>query len=139
MTESQTPLLAALQAAVAGEQAAIWACGRAAAELTGRREEALRELDSHRRAREQLRSQVVALGAEPVAAAVAYAEPFPISGPGTARQLLAHVNRALAATYADLAAANEPEQRARAIARCSQAATRAVTWGARWQAFPGTR
>lgn len=137
MTEPN-PLLAALQAAVAAEHAAIWACGRAAAELAGRREEAQRELDAHRRAREQLRAAVVALGADPVSAVAAYAEPFPVPGPGAARRLLAHINTALAATYADLAAASEPADRAAAVSRCSQAASRAVRWGAGSQAFPGT-
>ena len=76
-----SPYLDALQAAVAGEHAAVWASGRAAGELGGRRRDAARrELDAHRRARDELRRQVTALGAEPVEAAVAYVEPFPVEG-----------------------------------------------------------
>jgi Domain of unknown function (DUF4439) len=133
-----SPYLDALQAAVAGEHAAVWASGRAAGELGGRRRDtARRELDAHRRARDELRSQVIALGAAPVEAAVAYVEPFPVQGASGGRRLMAHVNMALAATYADVAAASEPASRRDAVDRSSAAAVRAVGWGAAPEAFPG--
>ena len=135
---SDAPYLDALQAAVAGEHAAVWASGRAAGELSGRqRLEARRELDAHRRARDELRRQVTALGVEPVEAAVAYVEPFPIEGASGGRRLMAHVNTSLAATYADVAAASEPAARREPIERSSAAAVRAVEWGASPEAFPG--
>ena len=111
----------------------------AAGELGGtRRAQAQQELDAHRRARDELRSRVVALGAEPVDAALAYVEPFPVDDPAGGRRLMAHVNAALAATYADVAAASEPAARREAAAWSSEAAVRAVGWGAEAQAFPGT-
>jgi hypothetical protein len=135
---SDSPFLDALQAAVAGEHAAVWASGRAAGELAGRRRDAARrELDAHRRARDELRRQVRALGAIPLEAAVAYVEPFPVQGSSGGRRLMAHVNTALAATYADVAAASEPAARREAVQRSSEAAVRAVEWGADPEAFPG--
>ncbi len=78
-----SPYLDALQAALAGEHAAVWASGRSAGELGGRRRDAARrELDAHRQARDELRRRVTALGAVPVEAAVAYVEPFPCRGGG---------------------------------------------------------
>ena len=57
MTGSRTPLrlVDALQAALAGEHAAVWASGRAAGELSGSRRRAPAELDAHRGARDALR------------------------------------------------------------------------------------
>jgi hypothetical protein len=132
------PQVAALQAALAGEHAAVWACGRAAGELSGRqRRAALRELDAHRQAREELRRTIDSLGATPVDAAPAYLEPFPVSGAAAARRLLGHVNTGLSATYADLAAASPRAARRPAAMTSAAAAVRAVDWGAAAQAFPG--
>lgn len=128
----------ALQAAVAGEHAAVWASGRAAGELSGgRRRQALEELDVHRRERDELSQQVSALGSQPVDAAAAYIEPFPVDNPRAARRLMADVNEALAATYADVAAASPPAARRAPVARSVAAAVRAIEWGAEPKAFPG--
>ncbi|MCU0284720.1 MAG: ferritin-like domain-containing protein [Candidatus Nanopelagicales bacterium] len=130
---------AGLQAALAGEHAAVWAHGRAAGELSGRaRTRALDGLDDHRRARDRLRAQLVALGAAPVEAAAAYVEPEPVDSPAGARALLAHVERALVPTYADLAAASPPAGRQPAAQSAARAGVRALGWGAVPEAFPGT-
>lgn len=137
-TSTDTPYLAALQSALAGEHAAVWACGRAAGELSGaRRTAALEELDAHRVARDELRRQVVALGSEPVPAAAAYVEPFEVSGRAGGRRLLAHVDSALVATYADLAAVTPRAGRRGAVAAATEWAVRALSWGADPAAFPG--
>jgi len=134
-----TAYLAALQSALAGEHAAVWACGRAAAELSGaKRTAALKELDAHRSARDELRRQVVALGAEPVLAAVAYVEPFDVTGRAGGRRLLAHVDSALVATYADLAGVTPQAGRRPVVAAATESAVRALSWGADPAAFPGT-
>lgn len=139
MIAADSAHLDALQAAVAGEHAAVWASGRAAGLLgSPDRRTAQGELDDHRRARDELRARITALGAQPVDAAVAYVEPFPVRGARGARRLMAHVNAALAATYADVAAASERDARRDAATRSSQAAVRAVSWGASAQAFPGS-
>jgi hypothetical protein len=138
MTTSDSVFADALQAAVAGEHAAVWASGRAAGEASGaRRQQALEELDVHRRARDDLSRQVSALGVRPVDAAAAYVEPFPVDSPRAGRRLMAQVNEALAATYADVAAASPPAARREAVGRSAAAAVRAVEWGAEPEAFPG--
>jgi Domain of unknown function (DUF4439) len=137
-TPAPSARLAALQAALAGEHAAVWAAGRAAAELTGsRRRAALTELDRHRDARDRLRGTVASLGAAPAEAAPAYLEPFPVEGRAAARRLMAHVNSGLAAAYADVAAASPPAGRRPAAIACADAAVRAIDWGADAQAQPG--
>ncbi len=138
MTTSNTDLVTALQAALAGEHAAVWASGRAAGELSGReRTAALRQLDASRQSREELRQLLVTLGATPGDAAPAYVEPFPVEGKAGGRRLLAHVATGLTAVYADLAAA-QPSGGRRAAARAAvDAAERAVEWGADPEAFPG--
>jgi hypothetical protein len=130
--------VAALQAALAGEHAAVWACGRAAGELGGsQRTASLDQLDEHRAAREALRRRVNAAGADPVDAAAAYVEPFPVTGAQTAGRLLAHVEDALAACYADLAAATTGDERTRALGLSVAAARRSIAWGGPAKAFPG--
>ena len=61
-----------------------------------------------------------------------------MEGPAGGRRLMAHINEALAATYADVAAASKPAARREAAALSSEAAVRAVGWGAEPEAFPGT-
>jgi len=137
-SDSESVFLDALQAALAGEHAAVWASGRAAGELSGgRRTQALKELDVHRRERDDLSQQASALGSQPVDAAAAYIEPFPVDSPRAGRRLMADVNEALAATYADVAAASPPAARRSAVARSAAAAVRAIEWGAEPEAFPG--
>jgi hypothetical protein len=132
------PYLAALQAALAGEHAAVWAAGRAAADLGGEsRRTALRQLDDHRTARDRLRRTVASLGEAPAEAAPAYLEPFPVVDPRAARRLMAHVNSGLAAAYADLAAATPRAGRRPAAIASAEAAVRAIRWGGGPEAFPG--
>ena len=131
-------LVAALQAALAGEHAAVWASGRAAGELGSReRTVALRQLDDHRAARDVIRQQLVALGAVPADAAPAYVEPFPVEGRAGGRRLLAHVATALTATDADLAAALPTAGRRAAARAAAASAVQALDWGAEPEAFPG--
>lgn len=139
MASGDDPFLGALQSALAGEHAAVWACGRAAAELPdAQRRAALRELDDHRRARDELRRRIVALGADPVEAATAYVEPQPVTGRRPARALLAHVGTALCAVYADLAAASPRAARREPAAAAAASAVRALQWGADPAPFPGS-
>ena len=138
-TPAPSARLAALQAALAGEHAAVWAAGRAAGELTGAgRRAALNELDRHRDARDRLRATVASLGAAPTEAAPAYLEPFPVEGRAAARRLMAHVNTGLSAVYADLAAASPPAGRRPAAIASVEAAVRAVDWGGDAEALPGS-
>ncbi len=132
-------LVAALQAALAAEHAAVWACGRSAGELSGdARDTALAELDDHRRQRDGLRRRLSGLGVEPLEAAAAYLEPRAVTNPRRARGLLAHVDNGLCAAYADLAAASPPGDRQDAVAGAVRSALRAIAWGSDPEAFPGS-
>lgn len=130
--------LLALQATLAGEHAAVWACGRAAAELSGRGQaDALAELKAHRRAREDLTARIVARGGTPVEAAPAYVEPTPVTNAATARGLLAGVDSRLGALYTDLAGTLDRGARTGDAQAAVRAAVRAQRWGQAPSAFPG--
>lgn len=131
--------LAAVQEALAGENAALWAAGVAAAVLTGsQRTAALKQLEDHRAARDELRKLLVAAGSIPTPAAPAYQLPFPVTGPKPAAKLMAQVSQALCPVYANLAAAAAPTQRRWPTRQCRANALRALDWGAKPAPFPGT-
>ncbi|MGV1003681.1 MAG: DUF4439 domain-containing protein [Candidatus Nanopelagicales bacterium] len=133
-----SPLLAALQEALAGEHAAVWAAGRAAGQLTGARQEAaLDDLETARIARDRLREQIVRAGGEPVSAAPAYEEPKPVSSASRARALMAQISLGLVPLYARLAGTAPAGSRAWPTTQATTRAARAVFWGAPTAAFPG--
>lgn len=128
-----------MQAALAGEHAAVWAAGLAAGKLTGAaKQQALQAMETHRSARDSLTDQLWAAGERPVPAAANYAEPFPVTGQKSSRRLLAHVSRALVPWYAQLAGATPANQRRWPVRRARECAVAAVMWGADPEAFPGT-
>ncbi len=124
----------ALRAAIAGEDAAVYAYGviGARAEQPWRRR-AVRVRSEHQSARSALQGQVSA----PVAVPAAFDLPLPVTTTDEARQLAALVEQRLAAVYADLAAAQDGDGRQAAVEAAMACATRAVTWGASSVAFPG--
>ena len=134
-----TSTLDAVQAALAGEHACVYACGLAGGLLDGPGQQAAAAArDAHRGRRDELSQVVRRLGATPVAALPAYALPFPVTDPATARALLADVENRLAAVYADLVAAGATDGlRAAGAAGVRDAAAAAVAWGANVTAFPG--
>ena len=127
----------ALNAAIAGTDATIYAYGVAAGQLKG---SARRRATSALVAHERWRDRWTALADNPPAPAVAYELPARVESPQAARDLAALVENRLVAVLADLAAAapaGEPAgirpDAARAAGQCAQ---RAVRWGAAPQAFP---
>lgn len=130
--------LTAMQEALAGEHAAVWAAGRAAGRLTATaREAALADLADARAARDFLRDLIVQAGGEPVSAAPAYLEPTPADSARRAKDLLAHVCLARVPLYARLAATTAAGSRSYSVDRAGALAARAVYWGAQPQPFPG--
>ena len=128
----------ALQETLAGEHAAIYGYGVAGARLPGRaQQEALAAYDAHRARRDQWRALIIAAGAQPVAAAPAYALPFPVRGVTDARRLAAHLERQLAAGYARLVAASTAGERELAARSLQDAAVRAARWTGVATPFPG--
>jgi hypothetical protein len=131
--------VAALQAALAAEQATIYGYGVVGAKLRGAdRDYAEAALAVHVHARDQLMALVTATGATPVAAKPAYALPSPVTDHVAARQLAAHLEQGDAGAFWDLIAASDAQSpvRSLAIGWLSAAAVRAAHWGAQ-QALPG--
>ncbi|WP_328536367.1 ferritin-like domain-containing protein [Streptomyces sp. NBC_00344] len=131
--------LAAAQAALAAEHAAVYGYavvgGRVADD---RREEAHRAYDAHRAARDGLVRTVRDLGGKPVAGLAAYALPFPVEGHTDAVRLAADLEDRVADVYSDLVRAARGPLRHEAALSLRESAVRAVRWrGGGSVAFPG--
>ncbi len=134
----QTLELDALQAALAGEHACIYAYGLAGARLDeAGATAAVALLENHRAQRARLSAAVRKRGAEPVAALASYALPFDVTDAVTARALLAEVEDRLAAVYADVVTAAVTSDVRTIGLTLVACARRTVAWGAPPTAFPG--
>lgn len=126
----------ALQAALAGEHAAVYAYALVAGRLTApRRDEALADLAAHRVARDDLVDELAAVGATPVEAAAGYDVAAPTAAAATA--LAAAVEERVTALRADVVA-TAGTGRADAAATVLTAARAARRWGSTVLAFPGS-
>jgi hypothetical protein len=131
--------LEALQAALAGEHAALYGVGVAGGKLSGARFRAATDsYEQHRSNRDQLSALVVAAGETPVAADPAYDLPQAVTNAATATALILLIERRLAAVYGDLVeAAEQPAVRSFAIESLLSAASAQIAWGGAPVAFPG--
>ena len=131
--------LEALQAALAGEHAAMYGVGVAGGKLSGARFKAATDsYEQHRDNRDHLSALVVAAGETPVAAEPAYDLPQAVTNVATAAALVLLIERRVAAVYGDLVeAAEQPAVRAFAIESLLAAASAQVAWGGAPVAFPG--
>lgn len=135
MTYTDPATVASVQQAIELEQAAIYACGLAGAQLKGAgKRRALTQLAAHRQ-RMQTCSLMIDAAAIP-ATPPAFAPAEPITNANSARAALANVDNSLVGAYADLAALATDEDRAFAITSAMACARSAVQWGAPSQAFP---
>lgn len=116
-----TPVeLTALQRALAAEQAIAYGYGVVGAHLPEVDQDLVTEIwDTHRQRRDELAGLIEAAGARAVTPRVAYALPFPVSGPASARRLAAHLESGGAGAARDLVTAAPPDSPARRLA---------VTW-----------
>jgi len=125
----------ALQSAIAGEEAAVYAYGVAGPWLDASdRDRALGGLAAHRSRVLTLRE--MADDADESGAPGGYLT-GPVDSPDSARALLAGVEARLAATYADLAAVVESGERRNAVLAACECSVRSIGWGASTAAFPG--
>lgn len=124
-----------LQAAITGEEAAVYAYGVAGAWLEAAdRDQALGGLATHRARVLALRE--MAPDAAESGAAGGYLT-GPVNSPESARALLAGVEARLAATYADLASSVTGGDRRNAVLAACECSVRSIAWGAPTAAFPG--
>jgi aspartate/methionine/tyrosine aminotransferase len=137
-TEPQDPKLAAAQAALAAEHAAVYGYGVVGAWAgEPHRAEVDRLYTAHRQRRDALRRTVRELGGTPVAAAAGYALPFAVNDGPAALALAAVLEERLAGAYADLVRAGEGRTRLEAAEELRRAALRAARWSGGPLAFPG--
>jgi hypothetical protein len=130
--------IAALQAALAAEHAAVYGYGVAGALLAGpARAQALADLTAHRVARDTLEAMLTGLGATPVAASPAYALPFPVNGTASAKRLAVTLEEGVTRAYLGVVAVNSPALRAFGATAMQAAANRAVAWRGTTVPFPG--
>jgi uncharacterized protein DUF4439 len=124
-----TPTVAALQAALAVEHAAVYAYGVLGARLRGGEQQMAREFsDAHRAKRDRLITMLAAQRVEPVAAEAAYRLPIRPTSPRGAAQLAAAVEDKVLAAYLGLAGVPDPKLRRFAAFATQEAAGRAVRW-----------
>jgi hypothetical protein len=128
----------ALQAALAGEHAAIYAIGVAGGHLRARRFTAAQDLYTrHLVRRDRLRELVLAAGADPAAAEPAYDLPAQVADPNSAAALIRLIEQRLAAVYGDLVATAETSAiRTFAVQAVVAAAREQIIWGGVPTTFP---
>ncbi|MFI8933871.1 hypothetical protein C9F11_29425 [Streptomyces sp. YIM 121038] len=130
--------LAAVQAALRAEHAAVYGYGVVGGRVgDARRAEARTAYDAHRARRDELRRAVRRLDGDPEPSAAAYALPFPVPDAAAAVRLAAALEERLAGVYADLVRAAEGDARAVAAEALREAAVRAARWRGGSVAFPG--
>lgn len=129
----------ALQAAIAGEHAALYGVGVAGGKLSGARFRAATRLDEqHRKRRDELAEFLFAAGQTPAAAEPAYDLPLAVTNAATAASLILGIERRLAAVYGDLVEAAETGRvRSFAIQALVATAGEQLTWGGTPAAWPG--
>ena len=132
--------MAALQDALAAEQAASYGYGVVGARLpqgSPAQGDATTDWVAHLRARDQLTQLISARGGTPAPAAVAYQLPFPVSTAAQARTLAATLEDRVAQAYLGVVALPETGLRSFGAMQVRAAALRAEAWRGSTQAFPG--
>ena len=137
-TVTETSDVAALQAMLAGEHAAIYAYGVAGAFMSGEvQREARAAHAGHLARRDRLAVQLDDAGKTPAAPAPIYGLPGPVTDPATAQALLTVVEERLTAVWADAVAVAEVGVRELAALALQETAVRAARWRGASVAFPG--
>lgn len=131
--------LAAAQAILGAEHAAVYAYGALTPHLRGtQRDQAHGLYELHRQLRDALESGIAAHGATPAAAVAAYTFPHPPSDPASAVALASYVESRVAAVCANAAEVTTDSGRPYASWAVTEACLRAYAWGAPITAFPAT-
>ncbi|GAA4656504.1 ferritin-like domain-containing protein [Streptomyces chumphonensis] len=131
-------VLAALQAALAAEHAAVYGYGVVGARTDADGRRAAREAHTaHRARRDALARAVRELGGTPTAAAAGYVLPYAVPDAATAARFAAELEDRVAGVYADLVRAGTGERRREAAGALREAALRAARWRGGGVAFPG--
>jgi hypothetical protein len=128
--------VAALQGALAAENAAVYGYGVAGAHLSGAQQAAAqRYWTKHREARDDLTEMITKLGATPVAALAVYALPVTVDSAATAAALATVLEDGVISAYLAMVAVTGLREHA-ALAM-QDGAVRAAYWRGSTVAFPG--
>jgi hypothetical protein len=133
-------VVAALQQALAGEHAAIYAYTVIGGRLDGDTAVVQQAIDSyaeHRTHRDALSEMLLARRESPVPTEPGYALPSPIEGPASARALARHVEDRCSVLHAAVVATATGDERRLGAGALVACAERAMRWGASATAFPG--
>jgi Domain of unknown function (DUF4439) len=139
LTGSQQ-VIAALQNALAAEQAASYGYGVVGAHLPqGSAAQGTAGADwvAHMRARDELTAMISARGGQPAPAAVAYQLPEPVETAAAATALAALLEDRVTRAYLGIVALPESGLRSFGARQVRAAAVRAAAWRGSTQAFPG--
>lgn len=133
----------ALQAALAGEHAALYCYGVIGARTSisahpGQYAVMVAAFERHRRRRDQLTAMILAHAAEPVAAEVAYQVPGPLDTPPELNNAALQVERRIARTFGQLVESTAGAERRWALVALDDAAVRQVEFRGTPEMFPGT-
>lgn len=130
MTGSGTSPVDALQAALAGEHAAVWGYGVVGARVDRRLRPLVRDAAAaHRARRDATTAEVRGRGGEPVLSAAAYDLPFPVTDRAAALRLALHLEEGAAAAWRYVVASTEEQAlRRAAVAALTESAVLATRW-----------
>jgi hypothetical protein len=132
------PVVAALQAALAAEHAAVYGYGVAGAMLSGADQEAARaDWNTHQVARDTLHALLIKLGTAPIAANAAYELPFAVTDKPSARRLAAVLEDGVTRAYLGVVAVSDRKLRSFGALAMQLPAERAAAWRGSTTAFPG--
>jgi hypothetical protein len=138
MTTATKDQLAALQAALAAEHAAVYGYGVVGALLPANEQgTAMSDWTLHQHARDTLTEMITRLGATPVAASAAYGTPFPVTDAASARKLAVTIEDGVTRAYLGIVAVTDAKLRAFGALAMQQPATRAAGWRGTTIPFPG--
>jgi Domain of unknown function (DUF4439) len=136
--EGASGMVAALQAALAAEDAAIFGYGVAGAHLTGSSQAAAeQDWTGHNEARDALADMILGLGATPAAAQAFYQLPFPVHDAAGAMTLAAYLEDGVTRAYLGIVAVSDRRLRNFGALAMQGSAERAAFWRGSTQAFPG--
>ena len=130
--------VAALQAALEAEDAAIFGYGVAGAHLTGSSQAAaIRDWTGHNEARDTLSAMISALGVQPTAGSAFYQLPFEVNDAASAAKLAAYLEEGVTRAYLGLVAVSDRHLRTFGALAMQASAERAAFWRGSTEAFPG--
>ena len=137
---AEDPVVSALQEALAGEHAAIYAYAVIGGRLDGDSAVVLQAIDSyaaHRAHRDALTAVLLARQESPVPTAPGYALPSPVEGSASARALARRVEDRCGVLHAAVVATATGDERSLGADALVACAERGFRWGAPATAFPG--